>query len=68
MRNHFTMRRITVKEEKKERAKNVESATLLGPIWYIGWLFTVAFAKLSFWKALLALVVWPYFLGTSVAG
>jgi hypothetical protein len=29
-----------------------------------GWLFTIGFAQLGFWKAVLALVIWPYFLGT----
>ncbi len=32
-------------------------------IWFIGWLFTIAFAKLIWWQAILALVVWPYYLG-----
>jgi hypothetical protein len=29
-------------------------------------MFTIAFAKLIWWKALLALIVWPYFLGLAV--
>jgi hypothetical protein len=29
-------------------------------------LFTIAFAKLIWWKALLALVIWPYYLGLAV--
>jgi len=29
-------------------------------------LFTIGFAKLVWWKALLALVVWPYFLGETL--
>ena len=32
-------------------------------IWLGGWLFTLGFAQLAFWKAILALVIWPYFLG-----
>lgn len=32
-------------------------------LWFGGWLFTIAFAQLGFWKAVLALVIWPYFLG-----
>ena len=35
----------------------------VGIFWFIGWLFTIAFAKLIWWQALLALVLWPYFLG-----
>ena len=38
----------------------------IGIFWFIGWLFTIAFAKLIWWQALLGLVVWPYFLGLAV--
>lgn len=34
-----------------------------GGLWVVGWMFTIAFLKLSFWKSLLAIIVWPYFLG-----
>ncbi|MBN2029315.1 hypothetical protein JW824_03625 [bacterium] len=54
-------------DEKKERQKHVETASITGPIWYIGWLFTIAFAKLTFWKAVLALLIWPYYLGSALS-
>jgi hypothetical protein len=38
----------------------------IGIFWFIGWLFTIAFAKLVWWQALLGLAVWPYFLGLAV--
>ena len=34
-----------------------------GMFWFAGWLFTLAFTKLLWWQAILALVVWPYYLG-----
>jgi hypothetical protein len=34
-----------------------------GIFWVIGWMFTIAFAKLLWWQALLGLLVWPYYLG-----
>jgi hypothetical protein len=37
-----------------------------GMLWFAGWLFTIGFAKLVWWKALLGLVVWPYLLGITV--
>ena len=40
--------------------------SLGGTIWFIGWLFTIGFAKLVWWKALLAVIAWPYFLGITV--
>jgi hypothetical protein len=35
----------------------------MGIFWFIGWLFTIAFAKLIWWQALSGLLVWPYYLG-----
>ncbi len=40
--------------------------TGMGIIWFIGWLFTIAFAKLSFWTGVLGLFIWPYYLGVAV--
>lgn len=41
---------------------------LAGMLWFAGWLFTIAFAKLVWWKALLAVMVWPYFLALVLRG
>jgi hypothetical protein len=49
--------------EEKSRHAQVNAGTVTGPIWFIGWLFTIAFANLPWWKAVLALVIWPYYLG-----
>jgi len=38
-----------------------------GCLWLAGWLFTIGFLHLAFWKGALALIVWPYFLGVEVA-
>ena len=51
--------------EDKSKNTQVNAGTVVGPIWFIGWLFTVAFAKLIWWKAVLAIVIWPYFLGVA---
>ncbi len=37
-----------------------------GMIWFAGWLFTISFAHLVWWKIILGLVVWPYYLGLVV--
>jgi len=39
-----------------------------GVLWFIGWLFTISFANLVWWKIILGLVVWPLFLGWQVRG
>ena len=36
--------------------------------WFAGWLFSVGFLHLAFGKALLAIIVWPYYIGVFVAG
>jgi hypothetical protein len=35
-------------------------------LWFGGWLFTFGFAQLVWWKAILGLVFWPYFLGIAI--
>ncbi len=47
----------------RQRAIRVDTGSSIGMLWFIGWLFTIAFAKLIWWQAILAIVVWPYFLG-----
>ena len=42
------------------------SVDCAGPIWFIGWLFTVAFAKLSLLQAAVGLVIWPSYLGVAM--
>lgn len=41
-------------------------AGVAGVIWFIGWLFTIGFANLVWWKILLGLIIWPYYLGLAV--
>ncbi len=43
------------------------TAIITGPLWFIGWVFTIGFSHLVFWKAVLALVIWPYYLGLTLA-
>jgi hypothetical protein len=35
-------------------------------LWFGGWLFTIAFARLVWWKALFAILIWPYYLALTV--
>ena len=41
----------------------IEQHTFGGAVWVALWLFTIGYLKLSFWAGVLALVLWPYFLG-----
>ena len=51
-------------EQNAKNAKtNVKIDSGFGIIWFIGWLFTIGFAQLVWWKIILGIVVWPLFLG-----
>ena len=52
--------------ENPSRPIRVEAGGLIGGFWFIGWLFTIAFAQLLWWQAILGLVIWPYYLGLAV--
>lgn len=52
----------------KRALVRVEHHSFTGTIWFIGWLFTIGFLHLSFWKGVLAIIVWPYFLGVHFFG
>ncbi len=48
------------------KTKNGAASAGMGVIWFIGWLFTIGFANLVWWKIILGIVVWPYFLGVYI--
>lgn len=48
--------------------KTVKVQLSLGMLWLMGWLFSLGFLGLGFWKGLLALIVWPYYIGVGLAG
>lgn len=50
-------------DESKAHCRSTDFGALIGPIWGMGWLFTIGFLGLSFWKAVMAIVLWPYYLG-----
>jgi hypothetical protein len=43
-----------------------QTGGFFGTLWFIGWLFTIGFADLVWWKIILGIVVWPFFLGDTV--
>lgn len=46
--------------------QQVRVDTGFGIVWFIGWLFTLGFLKLGFWVGVLALFIWPYYLGAAL--
>ncbi len=49
--------------ENKPRTIKVENGSIAGSFWFIGWLFTLAFANLNWWQAIIGILLWPYYLG-----
>ena len=56
------------KPDSKSNSESAQasSSSLAGMLWFAGWLFTIGFAHLVWWKALLGVLLWPYFLGTEI--
>jgi hypothetical protein len=50
-----------------DRIKVIHSGAS-GLLWFAGWLFTIGYLKLSFWAGVLALLIWPYYIGVAIAG
>jgi uncharacterized membrane protein len=44
----------------------IEQHSFAGVVWFWAWLFTIGFLHLTFWKAVLGLVLWPYYLGVAL--
>ncbi len=44
----------------------IEQHSLSGGMWFMGWLFTIGFLQLPFSKGVLAIVIWPYYIGASL--
>jgi uncharacterized membrane protein len=44
----------------------VEQHSGVGGLWLIGWIFSIGFLELGFLKAVLAILIWPYFLGDAL--
>jgi hypothetical protein len=49
----------------KAQKISIEQHSISGMLWFAGWLFTIGFLHLPFWKGVLALILWPYYLGAT---
>jgi hypothetical protein len=45
----------------------VENHSFTAFSWFAGWLFTIGFLHLSFGGGILALLLWPYYIGLYVS-
>jgi hypothetical protein len=56
------------KRDRKDRGVcRADGGKVFGPVWVMGWLFTIGYCGMPFfWKGLLALLIWPYYLGMAL--
>lgn len=54
-------------DEAGGKIKCGSSGPGIGSLWLIGWLFTIGFANLTFWQGVLAILIWPYYLGDFIS-
>jgi hypothetical protein len=54
-------------DESKVIKVRGDAGSLGGLAWVAGWLFTIGYLHLPVAKAIFALVIWPYYLGTALA-
>jgi uncharacterized membrane protein len=45
----------------------IEQHSFTGLSWAVGWLFSIGFLHLSFWQGVVAVVIWPYYLGVYIS-
>ncbi|HSX25065.1 MAG TPA: hypothetical protein VLG69_03815 [Candidatus Andersenbacteria bacterium] len=45
----------------------IENHSLSGGLWFVGWLFTIGFLHLTFGQGVLAIIIWPYYLGAALS-
>jgi hypothetical protein len=55
-------------EDRRPRSERIQiqQHSSAGLFWIAAWLFTIGFLDLSFWRGVLALLVWPYYLGAAL--
>ncbi|MDP2587258.1 MAG: hypothetical protein Q8P33_00590 [bacterium] len=52
---------------KNNGSIKIENHVFSGALWFAGWLFTIGFLDLSFWRGVLGIVIWPFYLGEYIA-
>ena len=45
----------------------IEQHSFTGSLWVAGWLFSIGLLRLTFWKGVLAIVLWPYYIGAMLS-
>jgi len=51
----------------KPQKIRIEQHTFMGIVWFGAWLFAIGYLHLSFWRGVLAIVLWPYYIGVHMS-
>ncbi len=54
-------------EKENVQKIRMQHQPCFGLVWVAAWLFTIGFLHLTFWKGVLAVVLWAYYLGVHFA-
>ena len=57
----------TVAARPQPQRIRIDQHSAVGMLWFGGWWFTIGWLHLTFWKAVLGLLIWPYYLGAAVS-
>ncbi len=49
--------------ENRTNKIKIDQSGFAGIFWIAGWLFSIGYLQLTFFKGLLAIFIWPYYLG-----
>jgi hypothetical protein len=52
---------------KQMKRIKIQQHSVAGTLWCAAWLFTIGFLHLGFWQGVLAIVIWPYYIGVRVS-
>lgn len=57
----------TTLERPQTQRIDIQQHSAIGMLWFGGWLFAMGFLHLSFGKAVLGLLIWPFYIGVALA-
>jgi hypothetical protein len=60
--------RASTEVETTMETVKIEHHSLSGGLWFAAWLFTLGYLELGFFKGVLAILLWPYYLGQAFGG
>jgi hypothetical protein len=58
---------MTAMDDRRPQRIRIEQHSAIGLLWIAGWLFSIGYLKLAFWQGVLALFIWPFYLGSAFA-